>query len=160
MKQFPHVTCMKQFPSCDPYGAIPVFWPVSGNSCMWALRLASERWCRGQMNAHVMARSHLTGPNRLPRWVGGGYREFFFWVVAFVRKFNALRIAMRMSQTCCLTLNVDRVRIDVKLMGQVPPKRAQQVTRWVGGRSRGRIFFWYILLKYFDHACRDINCNK
>ena len=68
----------------------------------------------------------------------GGLSRFFFGVARFVRQFNALRIAMRMSQTCCLTSHVDRVRNDVKLlMGQVPPNGTQQVTPLGrGGLSR------------------------
>ena len=89
------------------------------------------------MNAHVMAGSHLTGPNRLPRWVRGNHRDFCFGLAGFVRKFNALRMAMRMSQTYFLTSHVDRVRNDVKLMGQVPPNGTQQVTPLGrGGLSR------------------------
>ena len=92
------------------------------------------------MNAHVMARSHLTGPNRLPRWVGGDHREFFLGMAGFVRQFNTLRISIGMSQTSCLTLHVDRVRNDVKLlMDQVPPNGAQQVTP-LGQWRLSRIF--------------------
>ena len=114
---------MKQFLCCDSYEAIP------------ALRLAGECSCRGQVNAQVTARSHVTAPDRLPCWVGGDHHAFFLGLAGFVGQFNALRIAMRMRQTCCLTSHVDRVRHDVKvLMGQVPPNRTQQVTPLGQGR--------------------------